>query len=153
MKNGIIYLLSLIIAATLILTSCLKERRISTVKVKQKEIINTAKNQIGKKYCYGGKGPSCFDCSGFIHFVYKMNGIDIPWTTDSLKKTGRKIRKIRNLKPADILIFRIRRKFYHAGLYMGNDEFIHSPKKGDRVRKERLNKYWRKKFKYARRVL
>jgi cell wall-associated NlpC family hydrolase len=137
----------------LTIPSCLKERRVSILKIKQKDIINTAEKQLGKSYCYGGKGPSCFDCSGFVHFVYGMNGITIPWTTEDLKKTGKKIRKFKNLKPADILIFKIRRRMYHAGIYIGNNEFIHSPKKGDRVRKEELNKYWRKKFKYGRRIL
>ncbi len=153
MNKTKIRIILIILIIAFILSSCLKERKISINDVKQKDIINTAINQLGKKYCYGGKGPLCFDCSGFVYYVYKKNGYNIPATTKGLKNFGEKIKRIKKMKPADIIIFKIKRKHYHTGIYIGDNRFIHSPSKGGKIRIEAMNKYWQKKFKYARRIL
>lgn len=40
-----------------------------------------AEHQAGKWYCWGGTGPSCFDCSGLVVSAYKHAGIALPRTT------------------------------------------------------------------------
>jgi hypothetical protein len=40
-----------------------------------------AEHQAGKWYCYGGTGPSCFDCSGLVMRAYAHAGIRLPRTT------------------------------------------------------------------------
>jgi cell wall-associated NlpC family hydrolase len=40
-----------------------------------------AKHQAGKWYCYGGTGPTCFDCSGLVMEAYAHAGIALPRTT------------------------------------------------------------------------
>jgi len=40
-----------------------------------------ATHQAGKPYCYGGTGPSCFDCSGLVMEAYAHAGIALPRTT------------------------------------------------------------------------
>jgi peptidoglycan DL-endopeptidase CwlO len=40
-----------------------------------------AEHQEGKWYCYGGTGPSCFDCSGLVMEAYAHAGIALPRTT------------------------------------------------------------------------
>jgi hypothetical protein len=37
--------------------------------------------QKGKSYCWGGDGPSCYDCSGLIYEAYLHAGILLPRTT------------------------------------------------------------------------
>jgi len=37
--------------------------------------------QRGKWYCWGGIGPSCFDCSGLIYVAYRRLHIPMPRTT------------------------------------------------------------------------
>jgi uncharacterized membrane protein len=37
--------------------------------------------QQGKSYCWGGDGPSCYDCSGLIYEAYQHAGILLPRTT------------------------------------------------------------------------
>lgn len=66
-------------------------------------IINLARSFVGSKYTYGGKNPeSGFDCSGFISYVYKQNGIDIPATTAELFKIGKEI-SLKNSQIGDII--------------------------------------------------
>jgi cell wall-associated NlpC family hydrolase len=40
-----------------------------------------AERQAGKRYCWGGAGPSCFDCSGVVMKAYTHAGIRLPRTT------------------------------------------------------------------------
>jgi len=40
-----------------------------------------AEAQTGKWYCYGGTGPSCFDCSGLVMQAYLHAGLRLPRTT------------------------------------------------------------------------
>ena len=37
--------------------------------------------QAGKWYCWGGSGPSCYDCSGLVQAAYEHAGIQLPRTT------------------------------------------------------------------------
>jgi hypothetical protein len=37
--------------------------------------------QAGKSYCWGGDGPSCYDCSGLVYEAYLQAGIQLPRTT------------------------------------------------------------------------
>jgi peptidoglycan DL-endopeptidase CwlO len=40
-----------------------------------------ARAQLGKPYCWGGTGPSCFDCSGLVMEAWAAAGVSIPRTT------------------------------------------------------------------------
>ena len=43
-----------------------------------------AEHQAGKWYCWGGTGPSCFDCSGLVVKAYQRAGIPLPRTTTGM---------------------------------------------------------------------
>lgn len=90
-------------------------------------IIATAKNYIGIPYRYAGTTPKGFDCSGFTQFVFKQHGITIPRTSIAQAGAGEKISK-ENLRIGDLVIFHgtYRNGPSHAGIYIGNGNFIHS---------------------------
>lgn len=48
-----------------------------------------AERQAGKWYCYGGTGPSCFDCSGLVMQAYAHAGIRLPRTTTEMLSSSR----------------------------------------------------------------
>lgn len=52
-----------------------------------------AEHQAGKPYCYGGTGPSCFDCSGVVMKAYQHAGIRLPRTTSGMLGSG-KLRRV-----------------------------------------------------------
>ncbi len=136
-------------------TSCFKKPTYEPANV----VVAVAYKQIGKPYSLGGKGPNSFDCSGLVYYCYKQAGYNLPASTKRLKKVGKRVAgrlKFRKLKKGDILFFKIGKLLgspNHVGIYVGNKLMIHaSPSKG--VVKVYLdNKYWRKHFKYARRVI
>ena len=85
------------------------------------------------------KGPNSFDCSGFVYWVYKQNGIKVPGSTDAYKSYKGSSKEISwdSAQPGDILIvFNTERgtTYGHAAIYLGNDSYIHAPKPGDVVK-------------------
>eukprot|EP00727_Mastigamoeba_balamuthi_P013070 m51a1_g8386 hypothetical protein (152) ;mRNA; f:199060-199580 len=47
-----------------------------------------ARAMIGKPYCWGGTGPSCFDCSGLTMKAYAAEGVSIPRTSQDQCVSG-----------------------------------------------------------------
>ena len=107
-----------------------------------------AKQQIRKKYRWGGSNPRTgFDCSGLTQYAYKSVKINLPRTARAQYKHTRRI-SLANLQVGDLIFFhtrRTRQRVNHVGIYLGGGQFIHAPRKGKRVSIARLNHYWRKK--------
>jgi cell wall-associated NlpC family hydrolase len=97
-------------------------------KVTGDQIVEYAKKFIGTLYRYGGTSPSGFDCSGFTQYVYKHFGISLGRTTRDQIHNGTAVSKS-DLEPGD-LVFTHRG---HVGIYVGNGNFIDSPRTGYRI--------------------
>lgn len=100
-------------------------------------IVNTANRYIGTPYVWGGTSPKGFDCSGFVQYVYAQNGISIPRNTTAQYKSGATISQD-SLQPGDLVFFKGEGGSAaapgHVGIYIGNGQYIHSPKTGDTVK-------------------
>jgi LysM repeat protein len=100
-------------------------------------IIKTAFTQLGRPYRYGGNSPDTgFDCAGFVQWTYAQNGISLPRSSGEQLGHGERISKD-ELRPGDIVIFRRyigSARGTHAGIYLGNGKYIHSPRTGDSIR-------------------
>ncbi|MBA1272584.1 C40 family peptidase [Stutzerimonas azotifigens] len=114
---------------------------------------------VGTPYRYGGGSVKTgFDCSGFVGFVFrKETGIELPRSTrEMIKLDAPKIRRDQ-LAPGDIVFFnnRGRGRVSHAGIYIGDDQFIHSAsRRSGGVRVDSLDDaYWRASFMEAKRIL
>jgi len=110
-------------------------------------IVNTAKRYMGVKYKSGGTDPSGFDCSGYVYYVYKKNGYNIPRTSEKQYKKGIRI-SLRNAKPGDLVFFNTSgNRISHVAIYIGNDTFIHAPSTGKKVSFSSINNpYWKKRY-------
>jgi len=119
-------------------------------------VIKMAKKMLGVKYRYGGTSPGQgFDCSGLVQYSYKAAGINVPRTTRQQYKAVQPVAK-RYLKAGDLVFYKtsVSRVVSHVGIYLGNNKFIHAPSSGKRVKiSSMLEKYWRKRFTGAGRVL
>ncbi|OHD69540.1 MAG: hypothetical protein A2W19_00590 [Spirochaetes bacterium RBG_16_49_21] len=110
-------------------------------------IVNTAKKYLGIRYNYGGMNEAGFDCSGFVRFVYKRNGIILPRTTAGQFEQGTKI-DLAQASAGDLVFFKIDgEKISHVGIVINTREFIHAPSTGKQVTIEKIDtEYWRKRF-------
>ena len=109
-------------------------------------IIETGRKYMGVPYVFGGTTPSGFDCSGFVQYVFKQNGIIIPRLADEQYKLGKSV-KTSELIPGDLVFFSTYEKgASHCGIYIGDGRFLHtSSSRGVRV-DELSNEYWAPKF-------
>lgn len=119
------------------------------------DVINSAKRAIGTPYRSGGSNESGYDCSGFVLAIYKQSrGVSLPRTAEQQAAATQKISHA-DLKAGDLVFFNtLHRSHSHVGIYVGDNQFIHSPSSGSSVRIEDMRQtYWSKRFDGARRVL
>ena len=152
--------LLLLCAALLLLAGCGKQTYRPTYDTRPAvsvgsgaAIAATAKSQLGRPYVFGGSSPSRgFDCSGLVYWACASNGISVPRISRDQASVGQRISR-GNLRPGDIVVFKIPRSGYHTGIYVGQNSFVHSPKPKARVRIESLSvNYWDRYYVTARRV-
>lgn len=107
----------------------------SQAKTKGDEVVEAAKKFLGVPYVYGGTSPDGFDCSGFTYYVYKQFGVTLNRTSSAQYLNGTSVSKS-DLKPGDLVFFSQNgsSSIGHVGIYVGNDQFIHSPQTGDVVK-------------------
>ncbi|NOR56566.1 MAG: LysM peptidoglycan-binding domain-containing protein, partial [Sulfurovum sp.] len=111
---------------------------------KCKKLTKDAKRKLGKRYVWGASGRgNTYDCSSFVKYVYRKNGIEIPRTSIRQSKYGKHIAR-KDLQKGDLIFFDTskRRKGYvnHVGMYIGNNQFIHASSAKHKVVITSLNK-------------
>lgn len=113
------------------------------------QILLTAKKQLRKKYRWGGASPKRgFDCSGLVQYAYKSGNVKLPRTAAEQYRFTKRV-SLAHLKAGDLIFFHTRRRsrsrVNHVGIYMGGGNFIHAPRRGQRVSIAKLSKYWKKR--------
>ena len=100
---------------------------------KGSSIVDTAFLHLGTRYVYGGAAPGGFDCSGFTMYVYKQFGYNLPHTATGQWQSGigSRVYSISELQPGNLVFFNdpsrnAGKACSHAGIYIGNGQFIHS---------------------------
>ncbi|HSX22060.1 MAG TPA: NlpC/P60 family protein, partial [Gaiellaceae bacterium] len=101
-------------------------------------VVGIAMRYLGTPYVWGGSGPGGFDCSGFVMYVYGQMGVSLPHYTGAQWNVGVPVSR-GDLQPGDLVFFD---GLGHVGIYIGGDEFIHSPHTGDVVKISSLNEGW-----------
>ncbi|HEY6102741.1 MAG TPA: LysM peptidoglycan-binding domain-containing protein [bacterium] len=115
-------------------------------------LLASASRYVGVRYRWGGMSPRGFDCSGFIGYVMRAVGVSVPRTTDAMWATGRVVTR-EQLKVGDVVFFTTTRPGpSHAGIYIGNNQFIHASSGFGRVTVTSLDyRYYRPRYLGARR--
>jgi cell wall-associated NlpC family hydrolase len=89
--------------------------------------------QRGDPYRWGASGPSAFDCSGLVYYVYtKQLGKKLPRTASAQRLATVRIAKA-SIRPGDLVFFTSYGRVYHVGVYAGSNKIWHSPRPGQRV--------------------
>lgn len=103
-------------------------------------IVKKAKTLIGCPYLWGSNGPTSFDSAGFVQFVYKDTlHKSIPRTTFEQLQCGEKILSITDLLPGDLVFLS---QGAHVGIYIGNNQIIHAPFSGQRVKISYISNFY-----------
>lgn len=96
-------------------------------------LVNNALKYIGVNYQYSQSNENGFDCSGYVKYVYGNFGYALPHSSYDQYKQSRRV-KAHDARPGDLVFFITRgKRISHVGIYLGNNEFIHSPSKGKKV--------------------
>ncbi len=96
-------------------------------------IFAEAEKYLGVPYLYGGTTPAGFDCSGFVQYVFKKNGISLKRTSrDQYSNNGVSVPKSQ-LQRGDLVFFGSNGVVGHVGIYAGNGTMIHSPSTGKTI--------------------
>src|SRR5476649_615474 len=121
-------------------------------------ILERGMSLIGTRYRFGGTSTAGFDCSGFIGYLFREEaGLSLPRSTREMINVKAPLVARNDLKPGDLLFFSTagRGRVSHAGIYLGDDQFIHSSsRRSGGVRIDSLDDtYWSKTFIEAKRAL
>lgn len=118
-------------------------------------VVEIALEAMGTPYVWGGTSDNGFDCSGLIQYAYRQHGIELPRVSRNQMREGRAVeRSVAALRPGDILGFNAQQggRITHVGLYVGDNEFIHSSPRGVELA-DLTTRYWREHWVGARRVV
>lgn len=100
------------------------------------QVVQFAKEQLGKPYLYGGSGPNRWDCSGLTQAAFASVGYTMPHNAEAQWVQTRKYRLPKNTDPPPgTLIFYGAGGFAdHCGISVGGGEMIEAPHTGDVVK-------------------
>lgn len=114
-------------------------------------LISIAKSKLGARYVYGAKGPSSFDCSGFVYWVLNKSGVRQSYMTSygwSKNTKYKKITGMSSIKKGDIIVFN-----GHVGIALGGNQMIDASSGSGKVRITNItSSYWTRNFKCAYRI-
>ncbi|MBI6748745.1 C40 family peptidase [Pseudomonas syringae] len=120
-------------------------------------VVKRALQAVGTPYRWGGNTPGKgLDCSGLVKYAYTdVREVDLPRTSNAMAQGHGQTVDRKDLKPGDLLFFNIKsRNINHVAIYLGDNKFVHAPRRGKAVTVDTLNKpYWNSHYKIAKRVL
>ena len=113
-----------------------------------------ADEQIGSRYVTGGTRPGSFDCSGLMYYIFGQHGIDLHRTASQQMRDGIVVSR-EGMQVGDLIFFHETGKTYpasHVGIYVGNNQMIHSASKGV-ILTDLDEEYYAKYYLCARRIV
>jgi cell wall-associated NlpC family hydrolase len=106
---------------------------------------------VGTPHRMGGASRRGTDCSGFVQRLYRdIFQQGIPRSTTLQVRTGHHIEK-KQLRPGDLVFFKIPYKGPHVGIYLGRQEFAHASTSQGVMISSLREDYWRSAYWTARR--
>lgn len=103
--------------------------------------IKKLKKHVNKTwYVFSGATPSGWDCSGLTMWFYQQLEIELEHRASKQDTSGKQVFLP---KPGDLVVFHYKgnKDAYHVGIYVGNENMIHSPKHGHLTRIENINSF------------
>jgi LysM repeat protein len=107
-------------------------------------LITEGKKYIGVPYVWGGTTPSGFDCSGFLNYTFNSQGITIPRTVASIWTAATPVSAPQK---GDLVFFTTYEPGpSHAGIYLGDNKFLHASTSAGVTISDMNNVYWKPRY-------
>ncbi|WP_165997989.1 peptidoglycan-binding protein [Bacillus sp. Cs-700] len=124
--------------------------QVKSASTSNSSVVSIAKQYMGVPYVWAGTSPSGFDCSGFLQYVYNKAGTSIPRTVASIWDATD---KVSSPSVGDLVFFETYKSGpSHAGIYIGNGQFIHSSSSYGVTISSMDNSYWAPRYLGAKRA-
>lgn len=107
-------------------------------------LLAVARSKVGCPYVWGAKGPSSFDCSGFVYWCLNQAGVRQSYMTSSGWRNAGRYQKITNfgsLQAGDIIVVS-----GHVGIVAGGGQVIDASSSHGRVVQRGLSSWWANNF-------
>jgi cell wall-associated NlpC family hydrolase len=115
-------------------------RQSASVSETRQRVLQLAASQAGKPYVFGAAGPSAFDCSGLVQWVFSRIGTNMPHNAAAQLDMAS---RTRNPQPGDLVFFDEGGGFIgHVGIYAGGGKFWNAPHTGASVYLAKLGSGW-----------
>lgn len=125
-----------------------------------RRVLDSGDELIGTPYVWGGSTPRGFDCSGFVQYVFREHGVELPRTSRQMANAGVRVpARVAALAPGDLMLFDgSTSTISHVAIYAGNGRILHSSSSGHGVGYTMLDdskrgRYFISHFVAARRVI
>jgi len=132
------------------------EKILDTHDTSADEIIITAKKYLGVPHCMGGTTKKCMDCSGLLVTVFATHDIYLPHNSEEQARYGTIIAGMDELRKGDLVFFirsyKTNSLITHSGIYIGNNNFIHTSSSKGVTITSLNNSWWAEKFIFGTRV-
>ena len=93
------------------------------------QFVDLVRAQVGKPYVTGAEGPSSFDCSGLVQYIWSQFGVQISRTTYTQWPECYEIEQSQ-MQPGDLMFARFGADGNsgpaHVGIYIGNNRVVHA---------------------------
>lgn len=154
---GISISLSLFLSGSILLGSQPAHAASASATSVASNIISTGERFLGVPYRFGAASgrTDAFDCSSFVQYIFKQNGISLPRSSRQQSQVGIAVPKSQ-LQPGDLVFSDTNRDgiINHVGVYMGNGKVLHSYRVGIGVTiSNYIGSTWDRTFVTARRII
>lgn len=127
--------------------------------IKIDSVIDFGNTLLGKPYGYVLKNGKTMDCSGFVSYIYKNNGVNIPRSASSIGNRSKKI-EVSEIKKGDLMFFKGRnissQKIGHVSIVSSVNgdliEMMHSCSRGIIKEIYNRNKYYKARLLFTGRL-
>jgi cell wall-associated NlpC family hydrolase len=107
-------------------------------------LITEGKKYLGVPYVWGGITPAGFDCSGFLNYVYKTQGITLQRTVAAIWNSAK---SVPSPQKGDIVFYATTSSGpSHAGIYIGDNKFLHAGTSTGVTITDMNNSYWKPRY-------
>ncbi len=99
--------------------------------------VREAARHAGQPYRYGAAGPTAFDCSGFVQYVYGRVGVSLPRTSSAQAAAVRRVPQSAK-RPGDLIAMRSGGRVTHVGIYAGANTMWVARHTGTTITRQKL---------------